>query len=251
MKDQYFGNRADHFKFSLALHLLDQTPSLERLTYLPMLTPNDDKYHGERESRLRHPGYEHLHDFLEKHHGRPRQDRSLRALAEFMEDAFCAYSPHGDGVEAVAGDRYFTHERRTDYFMAAEASHLRRAVVLVDPDTGLALSDSTYRSSAHVHCREIRQLLDRLDDLSVLLVFQYRQQGRAWDTTREVIAAGLAAESLRPDLCTSVIGSYLAFLVFANTPARAAEVRSVLNDYCAKVTGEVLRVRGLGERWHR
>lgn len=251
MKDQYFGNRADHFKFSLALHLLDRTRGLERLTYLPMLTANDDKPHGERESRLRHPGYGQLHAFLQKHHCRPRSGRSLKALAEFMDDAFYAYSPYGDGVDTVVGERYFAHERRSDYFMSVQASHLRRAAVLLDPDTGLALSDSTHRSRAHVHCREIGQLLDRLDDLSVLLVFQYRQQGRAWDVTREDIAAGLEAESIHPDLCTSVIGSYLAFLVFANTPPRSAEVKTVLDDYCAKVTGEVLRVRGLGERWHR
>jgi hypothetical protein len=48
MKHQYFRDRRDLFKYDLLLDVLAAVPNLERLTFVPMLTRNDDTGEGRR-----------------------------------------------------------------------------------------------------------------------------------------------------------------------------------------------------------
>lgn len=41
MKDQFFADQRDFLKYDLLLEILQKTPSLARLTFVPMLTPDD------------------------------------------------------------------------------------------------------------------------------------------------------------------------------------------------------------------
>ena len=45
MKNQYFGDTRDLFKYDLALHVLEST-GLSRFTFIPMLTPDDSTTDG-------------------------------------------------------------------------------------------------------------------------------------------------------------------------------------------------------------
>lgn len=48
MKNQYFGDTRDLFKYDLMLELLLKNDFLKRFTYIPMLTENVQNFHGRR-----------------------------------------------------------------------------------------------------------------------------------------------------------------------------------------------------------
>src|SRR5687768_13727041 len=52
MKNQYFANGRDLFKYDLLLDVLAGVPELRRLTFIPMLTPNDASSEGNRLLRV-------------------------------------------------------------------------------------------------------------------------------------------------------------------------------------------------------
>lgn len=48
MKNQYFGDTRDLFKYDLILELLLENDFLERFTFIPMLTEDTENLHGRR-----------------------------------------------------------------------------------------------------------------------------------------------------------------------------------------------------------
>ena len=46
MKNQYFGDKRDYFKWNLILALTETQGSNKSLVYLPMLTPHDSTQEG-------------------------------------------------------------------------------------------------------------------------------------------------------------------------------------------------------------
>jgi len=42
MKNQYFGDRNDFFKYDLVLNLIEKIVNLKCFTFIPMLTEDDD-----------------------------------------------------------------------------------------------------------------------------------------------------------------------------------------------------------------
>ena len=46
MKNQYFGDTRDLFKYDLALHIIEGIWSIRALTFIPMLTPDDGSRRG-------------------------------------------------------------------------------------------------------------------------------------------------------------------------------------------------------------
>src|SRR4051794_30215725 len=132
MKHQYFGDRRDLFKYDLLLDLLSAVPTLERLTFVPMLTPDDDTRQGNRIAVLHGRRSAALAEFLNDCRQDKRQD--LRALREFMQKAGVVYEPYRDSV-------FFDHDQRDEYFASIPAGSLTRALVFLDPDIGLEPSN--------------------------------------------------------------------------------------------------------------
>jgi len=48
VKNQYFGDTRDLFKYDLALHIIEGIWSIRALTFVPMLTPDDGSRQGSR-----------------------------------------------------------------------------------------------------------------------------------------------------------------------------------------------------------
>ena len=170
MKHQYFADRRDLFKYDLLLDILAAVPSLERLTFVPMLTPNDETGQGRLIAIA--PGRRNptLATFLDRCRQEKRQD--LKALRAFMQSAGITYTPYRD-------DSFFDPSQRVEYFASIPVSSLTRALVFLDPDVGLEPSDARQMRRAgpekYVLYEEVADLFHRADT-SAIVVYQHLQR---------------------------------------------------------------------------
>lgn len=157
MKNQYFGDNKDLFKYDLILRVVGEVDFIKRATIIPMLTEDD----GWRD---RKPGSKNkdLVDFLDS--CRQAGERSIEKLEGFFE---------GKGVDLIIykKNEEFPRgfEKRTEYFEGIGERLLVDSVVLIDPDTGLEVTNS---GRAHVLYKEVKGLFNRLDASSILMIFQ-------------------------------------------------------------------------------
>jgi len=127
MKNQYFGDKRDLFKFDLLLDLM-ASGRFRQLTYVPMLTPSaSTSREGNQLRRSAGPFNSEVFHFLREH----RSSADIRELRElFLDRKQFKYTAHRD-------DAYYSHRERQEYFRAIEAGDLRAACVFLDPDIGI------------------------------------------------------------------------------------------------------------------
>lgn len=170
MKNQYFADIRDLFKYDLVLEFLLQS-GLKRFTFIPMLTKDEPDYRGGRtdysKARAgtdRKELAEHLMACIKE--GR----RDIGELGRVMRSSA---PTAGIDLTIYAKDLVFTHEARRRYFDRIDHGLLERSIILVDPDVGLEVKSMGGREERYVAYNEIKLLYDRMDGRSVLIVFQF------------------------------------------------------------------------------
>ena len=167
VKNQYFGDTRDLFKFDLVLELLSRT-GLRCFTFIPMLTPDDGTTHGSRTD------YE-----------KAKAGRDNKVLCDHLRS--CVQSGRRDVRETLGifqlqkYERYrvqiwgetFRDEARFQYFGAIPKKSLKEAVIVLDPDIGLWVRTSRLQGERYLRYDEARYLFDTMDGRSVLVIFQY------------------------------------------------------------------------------
>jgi hypothetical protein len=171
MKNQYFGDIRDQFKYDLILDIMRRNRGLrlEKFTFIPMLTKNDHRTDGnkrgveERKRRYR-PGSrnDELVHFLGRSDGIAPGERDFTEILGFFNDKHFRTSIYGTG--------YFSHRLRDEYFSLIPGHMLKSALVLVDPDNGLEVKHS---SEKHLLYSEVNSLLARMSNYSVLMIYQH------------------------------------------------------------------------------
>lgn len=165
MKNQYFGDTRDLFKHDLVLDILSRT-DLRRFTFVPMLTPNDETTDGVRVDLSKgRAGVDNmpLREFLEGCTRAGRRD--VRELDAFFVREL------GGRYELLTYGPLLEEDTRFSYFDDLPDEWLRGSVVVLDPDNGMEIPSNSGDKWLRYH--ELRQVYDRMDDMSVLLVFQY------------------------------------------------------------------------------
>jgi len=169
---------------------------------------------------------EELHRFLQNCVRRSWRDIYL------LRGYFCAhdypfhYSPYADQVE-------FQHEEREEYFEQIPEELCRSAVILVDPDNGLVVP-SARRGNLHkfVKYEEVRNLLTRMDDSSVLSVYQHLpriKRGLYFNQVHRELESVCGSASP-----VSITDNRVAFILLAKTKERAGRVRDLLQRYARR-----------------
>ena len=162
MKNQYFGDTRDLFKYDLALHIIEGIWSIRALIFVPMLTPDDGSRQGSRtDHRKATAGYRNT-GLVHRLTGCVRDGkRDIREICPFFEERGIPVHLHG---------MTFSHDDRPAYFSAIPDAWLRDALVLLDPDIGMEVARPTGK---HLLFSEIGDLSRRLEGDSVLMIFQY------------------------------------------------------------------------------
>ncbi|HEX8861909.1 MAG TPA: hypothetical protein VGC06_22960 [Actinomycetes bacterium] len=214
MKQQYFGDARDYFKYDVLDRLASDLAGIERLTCLWMLSAPD--YTGQ--GRVPFTGDPELPELTEFFRERlASNDPARRRVGEmgsyFANRPFALVSYRDDREDFGPGTR-------AEYFARVPDKALRRAVVFFDPDIGMEPGRATAK---HLRFDELGDILSRMDSTSVAVVFQYcRRVTDCW----ELIASQLAGRLGCP--VAYIAEAVLAFYVIAQTRSRLAEVVGVL-----------------------
>ena len=163
MKNQYFGDNKDLLKYDLVLMIM-QAGLVEHFTFVPMLTEPDGTNHGGKADRsYARAGTENkeLVNFL---------DECIKGGQKNIEQMVGFFQRYGIKMTIYYGeDGYFSHWKRQSYFAGIE-SGLSKSLILVDPDNGLEVKRP---GEKHVLYSEIKELYERMDEDSILMVYQY------------------------------------------------------------------------------
>lgn len=168
MKNQYFGDKRDLFKFDLLLDLM-ASGRFGQLSYVPMLTPADSTREGQlaRSAAVGHR--QEIFEFLAER--RSSQKLDVRNWREFFaRDKGIVYRAYRD-------DRAdYSFECRSAYFQGIDEGDIRGACIFVDPDIGIERSRmNKLHLSKYLFIDDLAQLLKRSQD-SLIIVYQHLQR---------------------------------------------------------------------------
>jgi len=220
MKNQYFGDVRDLFKYDLALHLLERVKRLNRMLFIPMLTPDDGTGHGGKidwERAKAGSRNRELVDFLRSRVEEGRRD--VREIEPFYRERGVEIRIHGDG------QGYFSMADRASYFQSLDERMLRSSLVVLDPDIGLEVKDADEK---HLMYSEVKQLYRRMGYNSLMMIFQYlpRVNRPTYLYQRTMELKGLTGD--QPEHITD---NEVVFFFLCKNPALKDEMRAALRDY--------------------
>lgn len=224
MKNQYFADRRDLFKYDLLLDLVEAHGG-RRLTYVPMLTPNDGSSEGKLSQADCRNRKRDVFEFLKS--CADNEQRDIRKLRDLMPHFGVTFLPYRDA-------RLFTQVHRAEYFEDVPSDSLRNSVVFFDPDIGLETRTSSYMARSgrekYLLYAELSGVWSRMPEDSVLVVYQHLQKDatkRAGDVARRLtdFRERLGAVSL------AVQWHDLAFLVSVRQAEAAERIRKALRDH--------------------
>lgn len=158
MKNQYFGDDRDLFKYDLVHKVINAgyagLPT--RFTLIPMLTKDEGRKKGK-------PGTKHpeLVNFLNA--CTTSEKRNIRQLEAFFKDKISIYG---------ANDHFCSEssEMRNEYFKQVRCHLLQKSLILVDPDIGIENGKLTEK---HLQYSEVKELYDNMGSDSILMIFQF------------------------------------------------------------------------------
>ncbi len=226
MKNQFFGDRRDFFKYDLLLEMLENLEFIRQLTFIPLLTPDDSASGGEQtkyECGGRRPEVYH---FLKK--CLTSQKRDIRELRGFLNASPFRYNAYRDSS-------YFTDENRSEYFRNISDSMLQEALVFLDPDNGLEVASmNDQNGQKYVRYDELRTVFNRMDDSSLIVVFQYLPR-----QNRERFFQRLASElhrNVEPRGLFGISDNVILYLVMTKDPERARLTGDLLRRYSQRLS---------------
>jgi hypothetical protein len=232
MKNQYFGDRRDYFKYDVLERLAAELPEIEQLTCLWMLTPPDRTGQG-AVPFIPDPELPELTAFFRRRldSGDARQARVGEMRGYFEDRPFGFFSYRDDRED-------FGSATRSEYFASIPDEALRRSVVFFDPDIGMEPGRATEK---HLRFQELGSALARMDADSVAVVFQYaRRVMDFWN----LMAREFMRRLNRP--VAHIAEATLAFYVLSGSPDRRDAVRELLQRIAARHTPGVTTRRLVG-----
>jgi hypothetical protein len=148
----------------------DKVGGVKRLTFIPLLTPNNSTKEGAKTTYQEGKRRKRLYGFL-KFCLVPNR-RSVTRLREFLCDEPFDYHPYRD-----EDDKGFQNGSWAAYFNAIPCEWLKDAAVLIDPDTGLEPKKG--RTDHHITYESISQVASRCSGNWVILIVQFTLRGDA------------------------------------------------------------------------
>lgn len=168
----YFGDTRDLFKFDLVRHIMKAGPAFDSFTFVPMLTGMDEGPNGKKSPRK---------DLAKaKKAGKAgSQNQDLVAQMERLQeiDDDLDYFQHIRGyfnkeqiLAHIFCDQKFSHGDRSRYFKHLLTRIPKKTLLFLDPDIGL---EESRPSEKHLLFEEVKRIADRMDNHSVLMIYQH------------------------------------------------------------------------------
>ncbi|MFH1169328.1 MAG: hypothetical protein V1691_01405 [Chloroflexota bacterium] len=160
MKNQYFGDKRDLFKYDLVMEIM-RAGLVPHFMYIPMLATDDGSGDGKLDLTGAKAGFRNreLKGFLETCVREGRRD--VRQMEGFFRQK---------GIDIHLLAREFSHENRQVYFEGARKELLPGSLILVDPDIGMAVNRP---GEKHILYREAKDMYWQMSDDSILMLYQH------------------------------------------------------------------------------
>ena len=166
MKNQYFGDRNDYFKYDLLISLAGQLAA-KRLSVIWMLTEDDRSGSGQMIDYGKGAGDTGLYRFLQK--SLKEGVRNVVRLDEYFKEAGHEFEYYPYGAE-----RPFLHRDRATYFGGIPKEDLEDAVIFLDPDNGLEVkSTGDGNGDRYVTYDDVASVYSRMGNGSILVIYQH------------------------------------------------------------------------------
>lgn len=180
MKDQYFADKRDFFKWDFLEDLLEGCPELSTFVNVSMLTPPDDS----REGNLKGYGCGNRREALHRFFTQCLEDKRQKVseLRNYFQGKPFEYYPYCDSMECP-----YCFDSSEKYFGSVPSDKLRQSLVFFDPDIGLNVENLSYmrRSgiSKYLFRESLKSVAGRASDDSAIVVYQHlqRDRSRLWD----------------------------------------------------------------------
>lgn len=173
MKLQFLGDAPDAFKWDL-LHWIctRSSPRFDEFVFVPMLTPDIE---GSNEGRTPHHRFEcrnFIRSFVASLKAEPRSLTRINTLGA-AEPNLAPFR-----VSIFEPERYIgSGSQRAEYWSGFVPEKLANSVVFLDPDNGF--ETKTQRGTKWIRHAELKDLLLRLPQSSIAVVYQHRPH-RTW-----------------------------------------------------------------------
>ena len=230
MKNQFFGDTRDLFKYDVVLELLLKT-SIRQFTFIPMLTPRAANRHGGKTDYSTAKAGTRRTELARFLQACIRADR--RRIGELETFFRTSRLTRETPLTIYREDQYFSDANREKYFTEIPPSLLREAVILLDPDNGLEIQRPT---EAHLLYAEVGGLYERRGEAAALMVFQFFP----FEPRSPYIARRCRElEAHTGGAPVAIWSSQLSFLFLARSSSVVGEVRRALRVYEGRYGGRL------------
>jgi hypothetical protein len=225
MKNQYFGDRNDYFKYDLLIFLAEQIAGIQKLSVIWMLTGDDGSRDGQKVRYGKGARDRALYGFLQQALDAGDGTRNVNKLEEYFREAghrfsYCAYG----------AERLFLHRDRAAYFDGIPKENLDDAVVFLDPDIGLEVkATGKGNGDKYVTYSDLISAYDRMGEASILVIYQHlpfvHRKLFLYRTADKLM------QRLKCPMPVSISDNTIAFIILTKTRKRQTEVRTALHEY--------------------
>jgi hypothetical protein len=161
MKNQYFGDVRDLFKYDLIQSIIKETDSINRILYIPMLTKNDERKDGNKIDYNKAKAGTHNEDLVKFLCNCVKSDRRNITELKFYFQL--------KGIEIDIYNESFFQRNRKSYFSGIKEL-FSSSLIFVDPDKGLEIKRS---NEMHLLYDEAQFIYNRMDKNSILMIYQH------------------------------------------------------------------------------
>ena len=225
---KYFGDDRDFFKYDLITSVLGRS-SLRHYVFVPMLTEHRHDLEGKKSPRNGGDKSDDLLEFINSH-----TNKSLKHWEDWLGRHVDSYMT----VEPV-DDTLFSDQARDAYWKTYRPIlGQQKALVFVDPDTGLETGTQSYLRKMgrekYILNNELKFLIDELDRSSVLMLYQHLPNDKNNHKTATEKKLGQIRGVDRMVYTCAFREDDLAFLFVIKEKWLYDEIRGILEHYHAK-----------------
>ncbi len=217
MKNQYFGDIRDLFKYDLILRIIQETGSINRFLFIPMLTENDNRGDGnETDYNKAKAGTRNrdLMTYLENCVNENR--RNITEIERYFKSK---------GIEIYIHNEPFSHGKRKSYFDRIRRELSSQSLIFVDPDNGLEVKRSNKK---HLLYHEAKDLYNCMDEDSILMIFQYFPREKHPEYLRK---RSNELKELTEDLPIYISDNEIIFFLLTKNDELKSQLKTIINRY--------------------
>lgn len=227
MNRMYFGDTRDLFKFDLVRHMMKADPAFDSFTFIPMLTETEAGARGKKSTKTDLTKAKKTGKAGSQNLDLVTQMERLQEIEDDLDyfEHIRGYFEKEQILAHIVSDQKFTHQDRSRYFANILPRIPKKSLIFLDPDTGLEESRPTEK---HLLFAEVKQIADRMDNRSILMIYQHFPRVKHDGFVRERSSQLSELTGIDP---LTITDNEIIFFLLAKDPTLRNKVEEILERY--------------------